>query len=416
MSVKPTDVLFYAGGACLERFGTLVWRRSLAEDAPPVFTRAGAVGAFVDKDGRLRTASADRPRVEWREGVPYMLLERSGGNLVPSLDVSTWTDNGTPVVTGGQADPFGGTGAYLVEDDDGAANDFKRSTVFTFASTGGKNASIYIKEPATPGLSTIKLRDTTASADIWSFTVSGWTAGVPTLSAVVGSFTRIIPAANGWHEIHIRSGTATSGNDHRIEIAPAGYTAANTGQILVYWPQQETSDFNSSLMPAASTRGAENWSHPIAFGPQALTGYVDFLEGFPPSTAQQNSADKRVLQIGSTTGGRLVVSRSSTDPRYDVSLSGNTAAQTTATVAYRDRVRLAWWLYNDGSYQIAHRVGAGEWTTGTRSAAFGLPSAWSADTLALNSIGSAGYSIGWYHAVKIAAGTHTPDSMEAVFP
>jgi hypothetical protein len=404
-------LLFHAGGECLERYGSLVRATSVAESSGYTFTRTGTA-SMISPTG-LISAGANIPRIEWRDGVPYMLLERSGGNVVPSLDVSAWDDNGTPVVTGGQADPFGGTGAYLVEDDDGAANDFKRSTVFTFASTGGKNASIFIKEPPTPGLSIIKLRDTTASADIWSFTVSGWTAGVPTLGSVVGSFTRIIPAADGWYEIQIRSLTATAGNDHRIEIAPAGYTASNTGQILVYWPQQETSDFSSSLMPAASTRGSDNWSTPIGFGPQALTGYVDFLEGFPPSTAEQNSLAKRVLQIGSTTGGWLAVSRSSSTARYNVSLSGSTAAQTSATVAYRDRVRLAWWLYDDGSYQIANRVNSGAWTTGTRSAASTMPTAWSANTLSLNSIGSAGYSIGWYHSVKIAAGTYTPDEMES---
>jgi hypothetical protein len=102
---------------------------------------------------------------------------------------------------------------------------------------------------------------------------------------------------------------------------------------------------------------------------------------------------------------------------YDADLTGLTLSA--QSIGYQLRLRA-----NQGSGQAARvcmRVtvvtgNSGAWTTGTRSAASTMPTTWSANTLSLNSIGSAGYSIGWYHAITIAAGTHTPDAMEAVFP
>lgn len=76
MSVAPRDLLWYAGGECLERFGTLVWRPRHAMDRALDFTRAGSA-SFADKDGATRAASADRPRVEWVSGDPGLLLEAS---------------------------------------------------------------------------------------------------------------------------------------------------------------------------------------------------------------------------------------------------------------------------------------------------------------------------------------------------
>lgn len=78
MSVRPRDLILHAGGECLRRFGTLVWRPRLDHEAALTFARAGTA-AFTGSDGVSRNASANRPRVEWAEvdgvRVPGLLLE-----------------------------------------------------------------------------------------------------------------------------------------------------------------------------------------------------------------------------------------------------------------------------------------------------------------------------------------------------
>lgn len=78
MSVAPRELLFYGGGECLSRFGTLVWRPNHAMDRAPTFTRAAAA-LFVDKNGVSRNAAANRLRIEWSGGEPGLLLEALKG-------------------------------------------------------------------------------------------------------------------------------------------------------------------------------------------------------------------------------------------------------------------------------------------------------------------------------------------------
>src|SRR5690606_22335454 len=114
MSISPRDVLFYAGGACLERFGTLAWRPSIDHDAPPTFTRTGSA-YLVGSDGRLRAASANRPRISYPlvdgERVAVYLGEGSRTNAFTQsgdLTHANWTASGLASRTANQVTgPFG---------------------------------------------------------------------------------------------------------------------------------------------------------------------------------------------------------------------------------------------------------------------------------------------------------------------
>jgi len=66
MSIPLSDVLFFGGGQCLQRFGTLSWRTSLEQDRGSVeqYTRAGTVPA-IGRDGAVRYVGANVPPVEW---------------------------------------------------------------------------------------------------------------------------------------------------------------------------------------------------------------------------------------------------------------------------------------------------------------------------------------------------------------
>lgn len=63
MNVRPTDLVFFAGGESLDRFGVFVARTSPAEDNAETLTRA-APALYRDRTGTLRLASANIPRPE----------------------------------------------------------------------------------------------------------------------------------------------------------------------------------------------------------------------------------------------------------------------------------------------------------------------------------------------------------------
>ena len=66
MSIPLSDVLFFGGGQCLQRFGTLSWRTSIEQDRGSVeqYTRAGTVPA-IGRDGAVRYVGANVTPIEW---------------------------------------------------------------------------------------------------------------------------------------------------------------------------------------------------------------------------------------------------------------------------------------------------------------------------------------------------------------
>jgi len=85
--VLPRDVLFRAGGACLDRYGVAVWRKDIpslgGEDGKEVFTRADATtcATYIDRDGTLRLAAAGKLRGDWSSGSLALLTEPTRTNL-----------------------------------------------------------------------------------------------------------------------------------------------------------------------------------------------------------------------------------------------------------------------------------------------------------------------------------------------
>jgi len=172
----------------------------------------------------------------WRNGTIFTIDHRdhltplgAGGgsplvNAAPQLvtapeNFGAWTNSGTPInIAGGQADPFGGTAAYTIEDDSAAAEEGKFQTV-GFTADGEKCVSIFLRA-GTAGRVQFGLWDNTAAA--WRHRVSfAWAAGVPGAVATdAGAGTRfaVEPWGAGWY---------------RISISATGVVAANTNQIFV---------------------------------------------------------------------------------------------------------------------------------------------------------------------------------------
>lgn len=170
----------------------------------------------------------------WRNGTIFTIthmdhltpLGVGGGtpliNASPQLVVNTenfgaWTITGTVARTSGQSDPLGGTAAYLLDSNAGAADDIRETITFTGDAT--KAFSVYMRA-GTSTKSAFFIIDTTAAVTR-HLVDANWSAGVPTLATVSGSGTlySVADVGNGWY---------------RLMVTAAGIVAANTNKFGIY--------------------------------------------------------------------------------------------------------------------------------------------------------------------------------------
>ena len=151
-------------------------------------------------------------------------------------DFTTWSKAGTPVVTGGQNDPFGGTNAYLVDDNDAAGLEYIFISNITLTpSAEGEAISYLFLKAGTAAKTELLLRDQDTPAARHQINVT-WSAGVPTLSTASGAGTLFPPIScgDGWYFIRFSATGIVTGNRHQPHIFPAGDTPTDTGTVLVY--------------------------------------------------------------------------------------------------------------------------------------------------------------------------------------
>ncbi|HMG19533.1 MAG TPA: hypothetical protein VK573_12470, partial [Gemmatimonadales bacterium] len=109
-------------------------------------TRRGLPGTLVSAVGASDASGVLRDR-HYEGTLRTTLLEAQRVQLVTqpeNMGHADWTVVGTPVLTSGQADPFGGTGAYVV-DDNAAGGDEAIETVVGFTADATKAVAIFIK-------------------------------------------------------------------------------------------------------------------------------------------------------------------------------------------------------------------------------------------------------------------------------
>lgn len=272
--VRPKDVLLRIGGRTLHRTGFLAAAgagRGYVE-VKETFARAAQVRRFRDPDGIGRKAAADNIAIEYpgvlaglvdAEGYPYCgpLIDGARTQIITqpeNLAHADWTVRaGTPVLTAGQADPFGGTGAYLLDDNDaGASEGIQINPAFTGDAT--KALAAFVR-PNTAGVSSsIELRDDTAGQTRAGVDVD-WNAGVPVTSNAVGLLLAE-PWAGGWY---------------RFLFQAAGVVAANTNRVVLRIGRDNAADVGSAYF-----FGVNAWNAPFPSsyqGPGESAGVVDSL-------------------------------------------------------------------------------------------------------------------------------------------
>lgn len=282
--VQPRDILLRVGGRTLQRYGVLAVAGSSRgpRELVETFTRAGHVRRFRDKDGIGRQAAAGNLAIEYPAalsgltdafGYDYMgpLLEGARAQLVADPDdFSAWSAIGTPGVTGSQADPFGGTDAWLIEDNDAAAFEHLASTGDIAFTDGERCAAIFVKQ-GTASVSWIRIRG--GATDRHRVIVT-WTNGVPVLSTSAGAGT-LFPVeswGSGWYRIAFSATGVLAADTNVLEFGPGTFAVSGTGTGYFFGANAWDAPFPSSYQgPSDGTPAADVLSVPLNFGPHDLT-------------------------------------------------------------------------------------------------------------------------------------------------
>lgn len=199
-----------------------------------------------------------------------------------AADINAWTDIGTPGITTGVTDPFGGTSAYTVNDNDAGVSEGK--LVSTGAITGTLVVLGVCMKAGTATSSSVQFRDTTAGA----YTIQGttaWSGGVPgTPTMGSGSYVGQVALGNSWYLL-LFTCAWTTGNVGRIEVYGASNSASTTGTTSYYLRHIVLTDYlvdaigydedgEGSDYRRGPSGTEEAWSTGTTYGLSATVGWI----------------------------------------------------------------------------------------------------------------------------------------------
>lgn len=360
-------------------------------------------------------------------GVQTTLLEGARTNVVlwsRDLTNAVWSKVGT-VSTAQNAVGLDGTAssASTLTDSDATAIGEWRQT-YTVPNDGNAIAySVWVRKDTDQSrfvmcYAALSAGTTGVTRGVWLNTQTGAT----TTTNAAGTGTSRVIDAGLWWIVEVTITNNTTGN---TALQTSVYAARGTvigvdnitatGSCVVGQVQVELNAPCSSspifTTTAAATRASDNPGFPFPHAPQASTYFVKFVE---LGTILVSSA--RVLET----------SNAGTSPRFLIYAPTNYTPfhnNGTATVvsggptppSLGQTVELRAILYADGSVQIGQTVNGGTEVMSVASGPNALASAWSGQTLHLNT-NSAGSSYGFagFQAVKIASGVKTLAEMRAL--
>ena len=173
-------------------------------------------------------------------------------------DLSTYSQTGTCAITTGQADPWGGTSAVYLTDNDAATAE-ARYIEYTAAYTGYHSATVctaYLSATSS-GISF----GTGVTAPV-SHTLHTWTAGVPVASlygGTAGSTAAVVALGSGWYLQRIWA-YALTGETVRLTLSPAGFTASDTGSTRYLVQSMTLLDLPDQKMTWEEPRDGSAWA------------------------------------------------------------------------------------------------------------------------------------------------------------
>lgn len=280
MAVRVSDILFRAGGATLKRLQTLVSAGAGRTEVAYTFGRATVKRAFRDRDGNAKRAAAGFMALDWPSGLVDANGNPIGGPLSEGArtqlvtnpeNFGAWTVVGTPVLTSGQADPFGGTAAYLIEDNDAIGGESLVQNV-GFTGNAEKCFMVFVRQ-GTVATNFFALHDATVPTYRHLVRIS-WSGGIPTLSTVIGAGTRFAPisAGAGWWIVAATGTDVLAGNTNRIELSPVDTSGSATGTAYFFGANAWNAPFPQSYQaPGEATGVADSLTSPFNWAPQDVT-------------------------------------------------------------------------------------------------------------------------------------------------
>lgn len=365
-------------------------------------TRATAANQIVKDQTLASVASGVLRDRHWIGGVRTALLEAARTQLATNPDTpASWSDVGTPVVTTGQTDPWGGSAAVQIEDDDGAGRE-GRSTGITFASDGIQIVEVAIRA-GTAGVLGIDVDDTAAPATRATVKVT-WQGG--TTPPVVedsglgdgaqqyfSSLSVYDDAGNLWWIVRFSVANIVSANAHTVTVV-VGTTGAATGTFFLAGANAFDSTYPSSWQGGSlGTRNADQVTSVFPWKPQAMHGYVRFIEQAEPNWVNVGGVAPRILNVGGAGTDALDIYKLAGGDSYAITHAG-ASGTVTSTIdlnsSHGDEIELFPQVFSDGSVKLSGRKNGGSIVAGTQSAALAFARAWSAQTLQDGGIGANG--------------------------
>ena len=224
-----------------------------------------------------------------------------------SFDDAAWTKSNVTVTANNSsvADPFGSFSADQLAS---TVNDgYVESTAFSLTGTN-ISGSVYVRTSAGTQDGIVKVRNTTAGADVCSAT---FTAN-----------------ATAWQRVSCSSSSATTANNHTLRIYPG--PAGSTGTLLAVAAQAEPMPWPTAYIEVdgtAVTRSAATASVPSTSFPQA-TGTIEATV----RPTWSNPGDHSVMEcFGGSTGWRWRVTGSTDQLDFRVDNGATTAASSGLT-------------------------------------------------------------------------------------
>ncbi len=413
-----SDLLFFAGGECVSRHGTIVWRESEAQDNAATFTRTGAVETYVGGSGRVVKADANIPRVSWNDGTPSLLVEQSFVNLVSSDNFdSGWSDEGGAPTVATTTDPAGGSTAYSITDSDGSAARGKKLTC-SFTDDGTKGIVFVVRDRTAPSSGGQQIGVKEGSTWRMLLTIT-WSNGVPSVTATNGTYLGQRYVGNGYYAIYGAAPSVDASETNTIQLFPAA-TASQTGAFDVY----RVNAYNAvvpqySIQSASVTSTVETFYTDFVAPPQAMTVYAKFQDA--GSLAQ--GATRGIVHIGgtsATSGARFQITVPSTSAYrvgYSDGTTGISSDITSSAAVWSSTVELRGVLTAAGSLVAGQSLNGGTETLGdavTTPGSVPLPSAWSGQRIYIGSRATVSQGVGVYQAIKVARGEKTMAQMRAL--
>ena len=353
-----------------------------------------SVGLFVGRNGIVSSAFTNFPAFNYdlANDEVGLLLQAARTNLVTSLDISSWTDSGTPTVTA-VTGPGPSLTGYSISDNDGAASELKMRTV-TYTTDAAKAVAVAVKY-VSGTQSAIVVRDTSAGANrlLATITWSGTNPGTPAMTT--GTFLGKFQLEEDWWLLLFQTSSVTAANTNQIWLYGTAADASQQGATSWAAPGTWDATIPPMLQTASLAQGADSLYFDAKYAPQAMTRYTRFIE-------------RGSLLVSGATLWHLGLTDATTDPRLRVTTNGsvyllshdNGSADVSSTLAAGPAVgqlcELRQELYTDGSVQIHQSLGEAAETSASASAANALGSTWGGSANARNYINSdpAGGNVG----------------------